>query len=322
MMNHIHDIALRREDYELLVAVAEEGSITRAADRLHLTQSAISHHLKALERVLGQDVFIREPRRTLPTGFGRECVEQARAALRALRRADAAIAASRTARRAPLSIGTECYTSYHWLPRLTRAARLADLDYDLRVAVEATRRVVPSLLAGEIDLAVLNSSGERSDLTYVPLLLDEVVLVVPADHALATRGHVTAEDLQYETLIIHETQSGANSLLDSVLAPAGVAPRAVHRVQLTEAIVYMVAAGWGVSALARWMVEPYLAPNRLAAVRVGRRGLLRQWRVAFRNADPRAAEFSRLARALAQELKEIVTAGRRQPRSSQRRTPA
>ena len=89
-------------------------------------------------------------------------------------------------------------------------------------------------------------------------------------------------------------------MLDSVLAPVGVVPRAVHRVQLTEAIVYMVAAGWGVSALARWMVEPYLAPNRLAAVRIGRRGLLRQWRVAFRNADPRTADFSRLARALAQ----------------------
>ena len=100
-------------------------------------------------------------------------------------------------------------------------------------------------------------------------------------------------------------------MLDSVLAPVGVVPRAVHRVQLTEAIVYMVAAGWGVSALARWMVEPYLAPNRLAAVRIGRRGLLRQWRVAFRNADPRTADFSRLARALAQELKQIPTAGHR-----------
>ena len=311
-MNTVHDISLRREDYELIVAVADEGSITRAADRLHLTQSAISHHLKALERALGQDVFIREPRRTLPTGFGRECVEQARAALQALRRADAAIAASRSAQRAPLSIGTECYTSYHWLPRLTHATRLADLDYDLRVAVDATRRVIPSLLAGEIDLAVLNSSGERSDLAYFPLLLDEVVLLVPAGHPLASRRHVTAEDLQAETLIIHETQNGANPLIDTVLAPAGVAPRAVHRVQLTEAIVYMVAAGWGVSALARWMVEPYLASNRLAAVRIGRRGLQRQWRVAFRNADPRATDFSRLARALAQELKPLVTAGRRQ----------
>ena len=320
-MSAVHAISLRREDYELIVAVADEGSITRAAARLHLTQSAISHHLKQLERALGKDVFIREPRQTLPTGFGRECVEQARAALQALRRADAAIAASRTAQRAPLSIGTECYTSYHWLPRLTRAARLADLDYDLRVAVDATRRVVPSLLAGEIDLAVLNSSGERSDLIYFPLLLDEIVLVVPAEHPLATRRQVTAEDLQSETLIIHETQSGANPLLDSVLAPVGVAPRAVHRVQLTEAIVYMVAAGWGVSALARWMVDPYIAPNRLAAVRIGRRGLLRQWRVAFRNADPRAADFGRLARALAQELKQIVTPGRWQ-RGSQRRKPA
>ena len=321
-MNVNHAISLRREDYELIVAVADEGSITRAAARLHLTQSAISHHLKALERALGQAVFVREPRRTLPTGFGRECVEQARAALQALRRADAAIAASRTAERPALSIGTECYTSYHWLPRLTRAARLANLDYDLRVAVDATRRVVASLLGGEIDLAVLNSGGERGDLTYAPLLLDEIVLVVPAGHPLAARLHVTAEDLQSEVLIIHETQTGSNPLLDKVLAPAGVAPRAVHRVQLTEAIVYMVAAGWGVSALARWMVEPYLAPNRLAAVRIGRQGLLRQWRVAFRSADPRASDFSRLARALAQELKQIVTAGRRSQRSSQRRKPA
>jgi LysR family transcriptional regulator for metE and metH len=308
-MNRVHDVALRREDYALIVAVADEGSITRAADRLHLTQSAISHHLKALERTLGQDVFIREPRRTLPTAFGRECVEQARAALQALRRADAAIAASRTRERPRVSIGTECYTSYHWLPRLARAARLANLDYDVHVAVDATRRVVPALVGGEIDLAVLNSSGTRSDLTYAPLLLDEIVLMAPAGHPLAARSHVTAEELQSETLIIHDTPGGTNPLLDSVLVPAAVAPRAVHRVQLTEAIVYMVAAGWGVSALARWMVEPHLAPNRLTAVRIGRRGLLRQWRVAFRSADPRASDFGRLARALARELKQIVAPG-------------
>jgi LysR family transcriptional regulator, regulator for metE and metH len=305
-MNGAHGIRLRREDHELIVAVADGGSITRAAGGLHLTQSAVSHHLKSIEDLVGGRIFLREPRRTIPTAFGRECIQQARLVLEALRRADTTIVSSRPHQQPVVTIGTECYTSYHWLPQLTRAACLSRFKYRLNVAVDFTRRVVPALIAGEIDLAVVNSFADRNELTYVHLLADEIVLVVPGGHRLASKKYASAEDFEPEELLVYDSPDGGNVVIDELLHPSLVSPRAIHHVQLTEAIIYMVAAGWGIAPLAGWMVTPYLKANHLKTLRIGRRGFARQWRLAFRSADPRSSEFRKLGRLLSRELKRIM----------------
>jgi DNA-binding transcriptional ArsR family regulator len=113
IIDPMHTINLTREDYEVVLTVADEESVTRAATQLHLSQSAVSHHLRALEARLGTPLFFREPRRMVLSPVGEEFVSSARQIIGEMRRADSRLSILARTGRKLLTIGTECYTSYH-----------------------------------------------------------------------------------------------------------------------------------------------------------------------------------------------------------------
>lgn len=287
---------LTREDIDAVIAIAEAGSVTRAAERLHLSQSALSHHLRGLEARLGGAVFERLPRGMAPTVLGEEFVRRARRLAADWRDAEEALAHLAGGRRI-IRLGTECYTSYHWLPALAQdhGARVGEVE--LRIVLEATQRPVAALLAGEVDVAIVSSASEDARLTSRPLFRDETRLVVGAAHPLARRRRALPGDLADQILLLYATPGHRQLLVDEFLEPAGVRPREIRRVQLTEAILAMVRAGMGVSALARWAVEPHLQEQGLATLRLGG-GLWRDWRLAWLRDHARSAEFVELARSL------------------------
>ena len=127
------------------------------------------------------------------------------------------------------------------------------------------------------------------------LRLVEVVVVMRPDHPLAARPYVAAEDFADEHLIIYSAP-GESTVFRRVLLPAGIMPRRVSHIQLTEAIVEMVKGGMGISVLARWAVLPHVAAGTLEALPLTRTGLHRQWKAAvIRGVIPEyIAEFARL----------------------------
>ncbi len=258
IMNSMHAINLTREDYEMVLTVADEASVTRAATQLHLSQSAVSHHLRALEARLGTPLFLREPRRMVLSPVGEEFVSSARHIIGEMRRADSRLSVLARTGRKLLTIGTECYTSYHWLPSLVEEFKRGTHGCELRISLEANFRVIPALLGGEIDLAILNSPGEHKELAYELLLEDEIVLLVARSHQLASRATIRPADLEGETLLLHASPNSRSTVVDEFLKPAGIVPASVQYVQLTEAITEMVRAGLGIAALARWMILPHL----------------------------------------------------------------
>ncbi len=301
-MTEIDRIRLSREDHELVTTIADAQSVTRAAERMHVSQSALSHHLRALESTLGCELFIREPRRMLLTEHGRNFITQSARVLAGMRAADAAIVASVRTSSPVVIVGTECYTSYHWLPALAEEVGSAISQVQLRLKTDATRRVVAALLAGEIDLAVLNRTDRHPDLTYTRLLTDEIVLLVPVAHALSAKRHVVPSDLEGQRLVLHETHDGKHPLLDDFLNNSGVQFNVEH-LQLTEALVELVKAGHAITALAKWMIGPHLLDHRLKALRIGPKGLHRDWLLASRRSDPRAKKFAELGEALGSKLR-------------------
>jgi LysR family transcriptional regulator for metE and metH len=192
------------------------------------------------------------------------------------------------------------------LPSLAEEFKRAAHGCELRISLEANFRVIPALLGGEIDLAILNSPGEHKELAYELLLKDEIVLLVPGSHRLASRPTIHAADLEGETLILHASPKSRSTVVDDFLAPAGIVPASVQYVQLTEAITEMVKAGLGVAALARWMILPHLRAQSLKAVRLGSSGLRRDWRIAFRRADPRFVELGKASSLLSKRLKRLL----------------
>lgn len=265
---------------QLVEALAEFGTLTNAGKHLNLTQSALSHQLVELERRLGTPLFHRVGRRLVPTAAGDLLLRSAARTLSILRRTENTLERIAAGREAVLRFSTECYTAYHWLsPLLAEYARRCPM-VEVQVVPEATRRPLDALLAGRIDVGVGVGlqADERIDLA--PLFEDELVLIVAPTHRLASRAVVTASDLVDEHILVYSEQRRDTAIFRLLLQPAGVMPRRVSSVQLTEAIIEMVKAGLGVAALASWAVEPYVAANTVATLRLTEHGVRRRWQAA------------------------------------------
>ena len=262
----------------LVAAVAESGGQTRAARKLNLTQSALSHQLRELETRVGAPLFIRASRRMVLTALGERVLASARRVLHEVESLERDLVAETVAGDAGVvRLATECYTCYHWLPAVVTAFRKDWPRVDVRIIAEATADPVRALLDGALDLAIVAGDVDERKLGCTSLFEDEQVVVVAPGHPLAARQFVAPQDLQDEHLILYTTHSSESSVLREVLRPAGVEPRQLTRVMLTEAIVELVKAGLGVSVLARWAIAPQLRDGSLVGVPLTARGFHRRW---------------------------------------------
>ena len=288
----VPDLALVRE-------VADTGSVTRAGARLHLTQSALSHRLRAMEERLGTPLFLRMGKKMVLTPAGQRVLTAAEAVLGELGRTEDELRVLAREGSGVLRLCTQCYTGYHWLPPLLRSFHAKHPGVDVQICVDSTYRPLDALLANEIDLGVLTLPADDRRLLVRPLFEDEMVAVVPHGHPLAAHAFVEPVALATEHLLAYKTDRRDNYLFNRILEPAGVQPARISRVPLTEAILEMVKAGLGVAVLARWAIEPSLASGAVRAVRITRRGVIRQWYAATLRSRPEPqwqADFIELLR--------------------------
>ena len=269
----------------LIEAIAEEGGLTRAGDRLHLTQSALSHQLKDIEERLGAPLFLRLKRRMVPTAAGELLLASARSVLTEVRTIEESI--RRQARRGEglIRIAVECYTCYHWLPALLAPFHRRFPRVEVRIAAEETRRPVAALLEGRLDMALVSPPPRDPRLRLRALFEDEMVVVLPPAHPLASRAAVLPRDLEGENLYLYSSPE-ESTVMRRVLLPAGVRPRRITQVMLTEAILELIRAGQGVSVLSSWSVAPFVSSGRLVVRPLTSRGLRRRWHSARLAAAP------------------------------------
>ena len=269
-------VTLEMRHLKLLAEVAEEGSVTGAARRLHLTQSALSHQLRDAEQKLGAKLFLRLGRRMALTPAGEQMLESARRVLAELESAEDRVRQQGQGAGGVLRLSTQCYTCYHWLPELLRAFRERHPGVEVQIDAQATHTPVEALLAGRLDLAITSSAPRDSRLRIRPLFEDEMLVILPPRHRLARAEYIRPQQLAGETVIIYPPRSDS-TLLNLYMKPAGAQPGSVLEVPLTEAIVEMVRASLGVGFLARWAVAPWVAKREVAARSITRQGCRRQW---------------------------------------------
>ena len=278
--------ALDVRDLALVSEIAGTGSVTRAGARLHLTQSALSHRLRSIESRLGTALFLRLGKKMVPTPAGERVLASAQRVLDELGRTENEVRLLADSGSGVLRLCTQCYTGYHWLPPILRDFNAKHPAVDVQIAIDATSRPVDALLANEIDLAVVTVAVDDPRLHLRSLFEDEWLVVVAPGHRLAGRAYVEPSDLESEHLLLYRSDRRDNYVFSRILGPAGVEPARVSTVPLTEAILEMVKAGLGVAILARWAVEPALESGAVRAVRITRRGIMRQWSAATLRARP------------------------------------
>jgi LysR family transcriptional regulator for metE and metH len=290
-------LRLDARDLRLVAALAEAGSLTRAAARLNLSQSTLSHHLADLEARVGGRLFARAARGVEATALGRRFRAGAQPLVEGLRELERGLVLEDApAPPVELRVATECYTTYPWLGRVAREFGATHPGVRLRVVPQATARPLAALLEGGLDLALVTRAPRERGLLSTFLFEDELVALVAADHAWASRRRVEPADFRDATLLVYAREPADSSFVAGSLRRAGVVPREVVGLPHTEALVELARAGLGVAVLARWAAEA--APRRagLRALRIGREGgERRRWQAARRRAHPEAVRLDALS---------------------------
>jgi LysR family transcriptional regulator, regulator for metE and metH len=298
----------------LVRAIAEEGGPTRAAARLHLTQSAVSHQLADLEGRLGVSLFTRVRRQLKLTPAGARLVDLARTMLADLSRVEREIYQASTRKREILRIAVECFTSYHWLPSIVSALATEEPHVEVRIVLEATREPVAALLRGTLELALVSSPVRDRQLVSVPLFEDEWAVMLSPSHPLVARPYISAVELARETLFAPDApRSDAERLRELIATERASAPRTVP-IPLTDAMVELVKAGLGVSLVSRWAVAPWESRGEIVTRRFTRAGLAESWSVVYRRDAESRLPLARFAELLRASSKDIARAQTRAPR--------
>jgi DNA-binding transcriptional LysR family regulator len=274
-------MTLRQLEY--LVAVAEEGSFTRAADRLYVSQPALSHQIKALEQSVGGPLLERQPQHVRLTPMGRAFLPHAEAAVRAAEDARHEARAVADLEGGQLRIGTLHSIAIGVIPAAIRAWRLAhpQVSFELH-EYRHIDELADRMRAGVADVAV----GPRPRHWDGPVrsLGDEhLVVVVAVDDPLVTSGrkNVRLEELADRPWVLYAPENGLSPVVSEACAAAGFSPRAAVRTHHTATAVQLAAAGLGPALVPENTVEPGFTGALLRPSRPVRREL-----VAFTRADP------------------------------------
>src|SRR5919206_3475314 len=251
-----------------LQAIAETHTFTAAAERVHITQAAISMQIRQLELEVGVPLFVRTPRRCVLTHAGELLLERAQ---RILREHDAALAemaelSGATGGRLRLGSASAMFSSDP-LPALLKELRRRHPHAEVSVTSGTSEALVKQILAGELDLAFVSLPVEARGIQTELLLEDELIAIAHPKHPHAAQRVISAFALAGEPLILGERGGNTRRLIDQFFAEAGLRPRVIMELSRVASIKRMVMAGLGVG----------IVPVRSAVEEINAGRLVRWW---------------------------------------------
>jgi LysR family transcriptional regulator, hca operon transcriptional activator len=233
------------------IAVAEEGSLTLAAERrLHTAQPSLSRQIRDLEHEVGAQLLTRSARGIELTSAGRVFLEHARLALA---QADVAIESARRAAqpsKPTFALGFLTGQEVDWLPEAMNILKDQLSSIDVSVSSDDSPRLANALMRGQIDLAFMRPELAMPELDFKVIVREPLVVVMPSDHRLALREAIAAEDIVGETFLgMSNSAPMLRAAIDDYLERSGVDLRPAHRVDNLAMAMSLIAATRGVALL-------------------------------------------------------------------------
>ncbi len=293
--------ALELRHLETLLALSECGSLSKAAARLFLTQSALSHQLKALETHYGAALVEKNVRPLRFTAIGQRLLTLAQAVLPQVAEAGRDIARLAEGHAGPLRIAVQCHNCFDWLMPAMDAYRSLWPEVELDIISGFVVDPLPLIERNEAEIAIMHDPQDaRQNAVFSPLFRYESVALMSPRHRLSTKTWLEAEDFADETLITYPVPDELLDVMKHCLVPARIHPRR-RTAELTVAILQLVASGRGIAALPAWTVGHYIARGYVISRPIGRSGLYCELYAATTRAGAAAAyirEFIELTRAM------------------------
>jgi LysR family hydrogen peroxide-inducible transcriptional activator len=232
---------------EYLVALAEVGSFTKAAERALVAQPSLSQQIQKLEREIGQPLFDRLPRGVVPTEAGQRLLEHARRILAELRDAKRRAGELRDHVAGTLTVGAIPTIAPYLMPEVTQRLIQRWPDVELVLVEDVTARMLEGVERGELDLALMSSAAPPPSVLLETIGSEPLVLLLPARHALAKRKAIAWEQIEQEPfLVLHDMHCLAGQVM-RFCKPHGIKPRVVARGAQLATLAAMVSAGLGIS---------------------------------------------------------------------------
>lgn len=293
------------------VILARTGSFTNTARELFLTQSAVSHSMKALETDVGCRLLDRVGKKVMLTQAGEHLLKHAQVVLREMLAARDGIEHLGKWGRGRLRVGTTTSICQVLLPPVLREFQESFPQSLIRVEPGDSRELVVGLERQRMDLALLLQLPTDERFEFLPVFSDELVFLASPLHPWAKSGTVPRDEVARQNLIIYRKSSHTFRLVDDYFRKEHIVLNTVIELGSMEAIKEMVKLGLGVSIMAPWIAQRELRDRSLVALPLGRRKLKRDWGILhWRGRRLTLAEetFVGLCRSAAENLMQTVAA--------------
>lgn len=294
----------------ILQALHHNGTLREAANALCLSQSALSHQIRYLEKKLELKLWQREGRRLRLTQAGQLMLRTAGQVLPLLEKTEQSLKAYAEGRQGVLTIGVECYPCHEWLNG-TIAHYLREMpEVEVDIVNQFQFSGLEGLLNHHIDVLVTPDRVEQPGLHYIPLFDYELCLVVAADHPLAQHTWINAQQLTDDVLITFPVAVERLDIFSDFLVPANVLPRQHKTIASVEIMLQLTALGRGVCPLPGWLARRFALNHPLATLSLGATGLHKTLFACVRSQDesaPYLTRFIELGQRLADQLDQQAT---------------
>lgn len=268
-----------------LVAIREAGSLADAAERLHLTQSALSHQLKDLEYSLGLSLLRRKTRPPQFTKAGERLLALADEVLPLVKNTERDLDKICGGRSGRLILAIECHSCFDWLmPTLNQFREdwpEVDIDFQSGFQGDALQR----LISGELDLVVTSNPEPNDALLFLPLVNYQSLLVLGKQHALNQKSYIEPQDLATQTLIVYPVDLTRLDIFKHFLLAAHIKPAQLRTTELTLMMIQLAASHRGVCALPDWVAKDYVQRGWIKTKKLGEHGVWCTLYAAIRHED-------------------------------------
>lgn len=274
---------------EILQTIAETGSFTACGRKLHVSQSAISRQILLLEEELGEPLFLRVGRTVKMTPAAESLVQLGKRVFQDVRETVGVITDRTRELKGTLRISGGMTVCLYVFPPLLKHARRVHPKLDVRLTVATAERSVQEIRAGRVDAGLLTLPVDESDLVTVPVMREELLLVMPPGHALARRRRVAARDLADQPFVLFEQGSATRRVIDRLFASESMEPTIVMDTENVEIIKAMVKTGLGIGIVPYQSIAREVRAGQLFCARVEGHELIREtgWVYARATRTPR-----------------------------------
>ena len=255
-----------------LTALLETGTLSGAAARVHLTQSALSHQIKQLEDYYGASLFERKTQPVRLTPAGQRLHALALSVLSQVSEAERDIARLVQGRAGKLRIAVECHTCFEWLMPAMDVFRENWPEVEMDLVSGFHTNPLGLLHESRAELVIVSERKKEDSVVFHPLFSFEIVGLVAGTHPLAQKEYLTPRDFADETLVSYPVPDDMLDVVRQFLRPKGIHPKR-RTAELTVAILQLVASRRGIAALPEWAVQSYLNSSYVLGKRLGKKGL-------------------------------------------------